>query len=97
MSNVQVTYQDMRSAGDKLVTGQHEINSQLDALKREIDNLVASGYVTSVSSGKFEASYTEFNSGVRNVLDGLHGMSQYLHAAADTFETADNDLAQKLG
>jgi len=36
MSNVNVTYQDMRAAGTKLVAGQNDINSQLDALKREI-------------------------------------------------------------
>jgi WXG100 family type VII secretion target len=96
MSNVQVTYQDMRSAGDKLTNGQQEINTQLDALKREIESLLASGYVTSVSSGKFEHSYTEFNTGVRNVLDGLSGMSNYLHQAATTFEDADSTLASRL-
>jgi len=96
MSNVNVTYQDMRAAGTKLVAGQNDINSQLDALKREIDNLLQSGYVTSNSSGKFEHSYTEFNTGVRQVLDGLHGMSGYLHTAAQTFEDADTTLAGKL-
>jgi WXG100 family type VII secretion target len=96
MSNVQVTYQEMRSAGDKLTNGQQEINTQLDALKREIDNLLSAGYVTSNSSGKFQASYTEFNAGVRNVLEGLQGMSQYLHTAAQTFEDADTTLASRL-
>ena len=96
MSNVKVTYQEMRTAGDKLTAGQHEINGQLDALKREIENLVQSGYVTSSSSGKFEGAYHEFNIGVRGVLDGLTHMSTYLHTAAQTFEDADTSLASRL-
>jgi WXG100 family type VII secretion target len=96
MSNVNVTYQEMRTAGNKLTAGQHEINGQLDGLKGEIENLLHNGYVTSNSSGKFEASYTEFNTGVRQVLEGLTGMSGYLHTAAQTFEDADTSLASRL-
>ncbi|MCU1676010.1 MAG: hypothetical protein JWM93_768 [Frankiales bacterium] len=96
MSNVKVTYQEMRAAGDKLSAGEHEINGQLDGLKREIDNLLQSGYVTSNSSGRFQSSYETFNKGVRGVLEGLTGMSGYLHTAAQTFEDADTTLAGKL-
>ncbi len=96
MSNVKVTYQEMRTAGDKLNTGKDEIFQNLDHLKREIENLLQAGYVTSNSSGKFQHSYETFNTGARAVLEGLTEMSGYLHTAAHTFEEADTLLAGKL-
>ena len=96
MSNVNVTYQEMKTAGDKLSRGKEEIFTQLDHLKREIASLLANGYVTSNSSGKFEHSYETFNTGARGVLEGLTEMSGYLHTAAQTFEDADTQLAGKL-
>lgn len=97
MANVNVTYQEMESAGARLVAGEQEINGQLDALTREVRGLVQSGYVTDSSSKQFEASYDEFTDGAKKVLHGLEGMSTYLKAAARTFQEADTQLASQLG
>jgi hypothetical protein len=61
-----------------------------------IDNLVASGYVTDSSSRRFEASYTEFNTGATKMIEGLTGMGQYLDAAARAFQETDTQLAAAL-
>jgi WXG100 family type VII secretion target len=94
--NVNVTYADMQSAANQLRAGEQQIEGDLARLKRLIDNLVASGYVTDSSSKQFEASYTEFNTGATKMIQGLNGMGQYLDAAAKAFHETDTQLAAAL-
>ncbi len=96
MPNVNVTYADMQSAANQLRSAQQQITSDLARLKSLIDNLVASGYVTDASSKRFEASYTEFNTGATKMIEGLTGMGQYLDTAARTFQETDSQLAASL-
>lgn len=96
MPNVNVTYADMQSAASQLRAGEQQIEGDLAKLKRLIDNLVASGYVTDTSSRQFEASYAEFNSGATKMIQGLTGMGQYLDAAAKAFHETDTQLAASL-
>lgn len=93
MANVNVTYGDMNSAADRLATGRTDIEGQLSALERQIEGLVASGYVTDSSSGAFLDSYRAFTNGCKQTVEGLNGMAAYLKHAASTFEQADQQLA----
>lgn len=96
MANVNVTYEQMDSAAGKLESGQTEIEGQLSALKAQVDQLVNDGYVTDSSSKAFSQSYEEFNNGARQVIEGLTGMAKYLRTAAQTFQDADQQLANAL-
>ena len=96
MANVNVTYQEMTAAGDRLKAGREEIEGMLSQLKRLVDDLVSGGYVTDSSSKAFQSSYDEFNTGATKTIEGLNGMADYLKAAADTFENADRELANAL-
>jgi WXG100 family type VII secretion target len=96
VANVNVTYADMQSAANQLRSGESQIEGDLAKLKKLIDNLVASGYVTDASSKQFEASYTEFNTGATKMIQGLNGMSQYLDSAAKAFSETDTQLAAAL-
>lgn len=96
MPNVNVTYADMQSAANQLRAGEQQIEGDLAKLKKLIDNLVASGYVTDASSKQFEASYTQFNTGATKMIQGLNGMGQYLDAAAKAFHETDTQLASAL-
>jgi len=96
MANLNVTYADMQSAANQLRAGEQQIEADLARLKRLIDNLVASGYVTDASSRRFDASYTEFTSGATKMIQGLTGMGQYLDAAAKAFAETDTQLAAAL-
>ena len=73
MPDVRVTYAEMESAAKQLITGHQEITSKLSALKTMVDGLVQNGYVTDSSSKAFEASYSEFNKGVTQTIEGLEG------------------------
>lgn len=97
MANVNVTYEEMRAAGKQLQAGKADIESRLSQMKSQVDQLVAGGYVTDVSSKQFQASYEEFNQGATKTIQGLEGMSQYLNTAADTFQQTDQQLSQQLG
>ena len=96
MPNLNVTYADMQSAAGQLRSGEQQVEADLTRLKRLIDNLVASGYVTDTSSKRFEASYTEFSAGATKMIQGLTGMGQYLDAAAKAFAETDTQLAAAL-
>lgn len=96
MSNVNVTYQEMRDAANKLRNGQSEIEDKLAQLKSLVQSLVNGGYVTDRSSKQFDQSYEEFNNGAKQTIQGLDGMGQFLTSAADAFEQADEQLAQGL-
>jgi WXG100 family type VII secretion target len=96
MANVNVTYEEMRAAGNRLQAGKNDIDSHLDQLKRQVDQLVGGGYVTDVSSKQFQTSYDEFTQGARKVIEGLEGMNTYLQKAADAFQHTDQQLSQQL-
>jgi WXG100 family type VII secretion target len=96
MADLNVSYGDMDSAAKQLLAGHSDIVSRLSQLKSMIDGLVAGGYVTDASSKAFEQSYTEFNRGVTQTIQGLEGMSQFLTAAAKTFSDTDTSLAKAL-
>jgi WXG100 family type VII secretion target len=96
MPDVRVTYAEMESAAKQLISGHQEITAKLSALKTMVDGLVQNGYVTDSSSKAFEASYSEFNKGVTQTIEGLEGMSKYLTAAAKAFGDTDSQLANAL-
>jgi WXG100 family type VII secretion target len=96
VSNLNVTYDEMRNAATRLRNGQTEIEGKLGELKNLIDGLVNDGYVTDRSSKAFDQSYTEFNDGVRKTVEGIDGMAQYLEQAAQTLQETDEALANAL-
>jgi WXG100 family type VII secretion target len=96
VANVNVTYEDMNASGQQLINGRVEIETLLSNLQKAVDTLVNGGYVTDSSSKQFQASYDEFNTGVKQTIAGLDGMGTYLQKAASTFQDADTQLAQAL-
>ncbi|GAA1478311.1 WXG100 family type VII secretion target [Nocardioides aestuarii] len=96
MANVNVTYEEMKSQATKLAAGRQEIESKLNELKGQVDNLVAGGFVTDSASAAFQTSYEEFTKGASQTIEGLDGMGQYLTKAAETFQSVDSELASAL-
>ncbi|WP_129840586.1 WXG100 family type VII secretion target [Streptomyces sp. RFCAC02] len=97
MGDMQVTYQDMRDAGQRLKSEYEQMDAKLEELQGYIEGLVSDGYVTSRSSRKFDESYREFTQGAKKVLEGLQGMGEFLITAADTLEETDAGLEGALG
>ena len=97
MANVHVDYQQLQSSATQLKSGQDEVEALLARLKSMIDNLVASGFVTDQASGKFHQSYEQWNTGARNVIAGLEGMTGFLRTAIGQHQQLDSQLSQSTG
>jgi WXG100 family type VII secretion target len=97
MPNVTVDYEQLRSSATQLKSGQQEVESMLTRLKTMIENLVSSGFVTDQASGKFRGSYEQWNTGAKNVIAGLEGMSSFLTGAVDQHQQLDAKLGQATG
>ena len=96
MADMNVTYADMHASAGKLTSGQAQIENMLMTLKKDIDGLVAAGYVTDKSSKAFQSSYHEFNTGITKTLQGLEGMAKFLKGAATQMQHVDEQLASSL-
>ena len=97
MADVHVDYSQVQTSASALQSGQQEIEAQLARLKTTIDNLVSSGFVTDLASGKFHNSYEQWNTGARNVIAGLEGMSAFLKTAIAQHQQLDQQLSSAVG
>lgn len=96
MPNVNVTYEEMQQAARQLQAARQRIEDDLRGAKKQVENLVAGGYVTDRSSRQFQAAYTEFDTGATKMMAGLTEMGQYLNTAARAFGDTDAQLAASL-
>jgi WXG100 family type VII secretion target len=96
MANINVTFDEMKSAAGQLRNGKDEINNKLTELSNLIDNLIASGYVTDLSSVAFNDTFDQFITGLRSGVDALDGMSNFLITAADSMQQTDEQLANAV-
>ncbi|WP_239308222.1 MULTISPECIES: WXG100 family type VII secretion target [unclassified Frankia] len=97
MANVHVDYAALENTASRLTSGQQEMETQLTQLKALIDNLVGSGFITDQASGKFQASYEQWNTGTRNAIAGLEGMGGFLKLAISQHQQLDATLSQSAG
>lgn len=97
MANMNVTFADMQGAATRLRTGQEELNGVLARLKADVDNLVASGFVTDRASVTFQGSYDAFTQGAVTTVSGLEGMQSFLDQAANSLAEVDQQLARSIG
>jgi WXG100 family type VII secretion target len=93
MSNVNVSYEEMRSAAGQLRNGQENLNSTLTELSTLISNLTQSGFVTDQASVTYQDQYEQFTTGTRSAIDALEGLAAYLEQAADVLAATDADLS----
>jgi WXG100 family type VII secretion target len=96
MANLNVTYDELRNAGNQLITGKGDLENRLMELKSYIDNLVSEGYVTSASSGAFQEQYTQFTQSATTAVSALEGLSNFLKSAADALQQTDESLASSI-
>ena len=96
MANLNVMYDDLRNAGNQLMSGKGDLESRLMELKAFIDTLVSGGYVTSASSVAFHEQYTQFTQSATTAVSALDGLSGFLRSAADALQQTDETLASSI-
>lgn len=96
MANLNVTYADIEGMVSNLRNGQSQLNEILNKLKGQVDQLVASGFVTDKASGAFQSSYSEFTNGATKAVNGLEGMHAFLSKTQQAMRELDTQLAGAL-
>lgn len=96
MSNVNVTFDEMKASAGQLRNGQENLNSTLTELSGLISNLTSSGFVTDQASVTYQDQYEQFTTGTRQAIDALEGLAAYLEQAADTLAATDADLSNAI-
>ena len=96
MTNLHVTYDEMRSAASRLSAGKEDIDARLLELRSFIDQLVSSGFVTTAASGAFQEQFVQFTTGASQTIGSLEGLGSFLRSAADALQQADESLAASI-
>lgn len=96
MANLNVSYEELTSATNRLTAGQDEITAKLNELKAFIDTLVSSGFVTDQASVAFAESYQQFTTGATQTVSALTSLGQYLTTASQVLSETDTQLAAGL-
>ncbi|WP_110241006.1 WXG100 family type VII secretion target [Nocardioides gilvus] len=96
MSNMNVTYDEIRSSANQLRQGQETLNDTLTQLSGLINNLTQSGFVTDLASVTYRDQFDQFTTGTQQAVAALEGLSAYLDQAADTLSATDSDLSNAI-
>ena len=97
MASISVTYEEVKSAAGRMKSAQQSMTDQVAQLKSMIENLVQSGFQTQLASGKFRDSYVQWDTGARNVIEGLGGMSTFLDQVVAKHQELDSTLGSQVG
>ncbi len=63
----------------------------------KMGEVVAAAYATPGSETKFKPYWEEYNTGTREAIEGLEGVSQFLNAVAEAFVNTDDQTANSIG
>lgn len=94
MPDVNIGYEGLERASAQLKAGESDMKDQLKSLKAMIDGLVNGEFRTQLASGRFQESYTQWDSGMQNALNGLEGMSTFLRDVETAHQDLDRNLAR---
>lgn len=96
MANLNVTYDDLRNAAQRLRAGQDDLTAKLTELSGLVQDLTSNGFQAEASSAAYRESFEKFTTGTRSAVEGLEGLSQFLVSAADQLQQTDEGLAAAI-
>lgn len=96
MAHITVSYDEMDAAAGRLEAGRSEIIERLRDLQRQIQGLVASGFVTQHASKRFESAYTEYTQSANTVVEKLNEIQQFIREVARAHQQMDADIAARI-
>jgi early secretory antigenic target protein ESAT-6 len=95
MADIKVTSQDLHNVSSQLSSGSSDIESRLNQLHGQVQNLVDNGWAGS-ASGAFHALYEQWHSSAGQLKIALDGISTQLASAATTYEQTEAQLTSQL-
>ncbi|GIG25868.1 WXG100 family type VII secretion target [Cellulomonas denverensis] len=96
MANMNVSYDEIESAANQLITGKGQLEDQLMQLRTFISTLVSSGFVTDQASGAFNETYGNFDTAAKSTISNLDILAQNLRQTAQILKDTDTQIASQL-
>ena len=97
MANLSVSYEQMSTQARQLRTTRDQIQQMLNQARRQVENLVNSGFVTDKASVAFNDTYREYTTSATNTIDSLTTISQNLEEMVRVMQDTDRQLANQVG
>jgi WXG100 family type VII secretion target len=94
MGLLKVTSEELLSLSQSLKTGSDQVQSQLDAMRRQVEP-VATDW-EGAGSASFQSLWSEWQSGARQVQEALTGISALLSKAGQTYQSADDSVKSSM-
>ncbi|MEO8093315.1 MAG: WXG100 family type VII secretion target [Pseudolysinimonas sp.] len=96
MANINVTYDDLRDAAQRLLAGKDDLHQKLAELSNLVNTLTSNGFQAEQSSAAYRDSFDQFKTGTTQAIDGLDGLAKFLVSAADALQQTDEGLASAI-
>jgi WXG100 family type VII secretion target len=96
MSNINVTYDQMKDSAGRLRQGQDSMNQTLHELGTLIDDLITSGFQTDLASASYNEQFDQFQTGTKTAIDALEGLASFLDSAAEAMQNTDTELSNAI-
>lgn len=96
MSNIKVSYSEIEQSATQLGTGRDEITQKLQAMQRQIDGLVSSGFVTDQASVRFNDSYQQYTASANTVIEKLTEIQSFLTQTSSAMRDMDAQIAARI-
>jgi len=96
MSNLNVTYGDMKDAAARLRQGKEEMDQKLVELGNLIHGLTGSGFQTDQASHAYTTAFENFQAGTTKAVDALEGLAQFLDQASEALSQTDTQLSNSI-
>ncbi len=94
--NIRVSYSEMEAAAAALGAGRDEITTKLAQMESQIRQLISSGFVTAVASGKFATAFEGYCNGAKTVAEQLTEIQAFLRTASQTMQEMDMQIAARI-
>jgi uncharacterized protein YukE len=73
------------------------MQQSLQEADSKMADVVAAAYSTPGSETKFKPYWDEYNTGTKQAIEGLEGVSEFLKAVAEAFVSTDDQTAGSIG
>ncbi|MDR0416552.1 MAG: WXG100 family type VII secretion target [Propionibacteriaceae bacterium] len=93
MANLNVSYDAMTGKAAELRRGMETLQTELNRLKQQVDDLVTNGFVTDRASVAFQSDYDQFTQGANQTVSALDDIARRLEQTAQALADTDAALA----
>ncbi|MFI1393702.1 WXG100 family type VII secretion target [Streptomyces sp. NPDC020681] len=88
---------EIEEAATWLRNQKEQLQQSLQEADTKMADVVAAAYSTPGSETKFKPYWDEYNTGTKNAIEGLEGVSSFLKAVAEAFVGTDDQTAGSIG